>query len=113
MTGWPDPWTPDEDAAILLGRELGETCTAISERLSGRTPGDCKNRLAYLRTCVREGVYPTYLPKRAPVDRKGVPIILKPAPQTHMFCGQCDRRVSVAEADACRSRWCKAKAVAA
>lgn len=36
----------------------------------------------------------------------------QPVPAVKSWCGQCERRVSVAEASACRSQWCKAKVAA-
>jgi hypothetical protein len=35
-----------------------------------------------------------------------------PSTEEHVFCEQCDRRVTVGEAVACKSQFCKAKAAA-
>lgn len=45
-----------------------------------------------------------------PAPRKAVPVLI---PSEPIWCGQCDRRVPAAQVAACKSQFCKVKAMAA
>lgn len=85
----------------------GATMEAVGERFN-RSRNGVHRAFARWKLPVRHcgGPIPAKSPRR---ERAIAPrsIVFNPPPRHVLWCGQCDRRVSAAEADQCASRFCK------